>query len=130
VNKGSKCASAPRLELMPESLDAGVQLVWNLLEGLVCLPRHHLQARVRDSHGDRSTHAWRHYEVEFAGQHERRSRGLLKAMLCIMPEADVDLRLKGLDGLLVGEGQRLLDELSEMGTRDSSRLAQRQRRRP
>src|SRR3712207_6424953 len=29
-----------------------------------------------------------------------------------MPEADVDLRLKGLDGLLVGEGQRLLDELS------------------
>src|ERR671915_222936 len=38
-----------------------------------------------------------------------------------MREADVDLRLKGLDGLLVGEGQRLLDELTHRAVRVRAR---------
>ena len=38
-----------------------------------------------------------------------------------MREADVDLRLKGLDGLLVGEGQRLLDDLSHRAVRVRAR---------
>jgi hypothetical protein len=32
-------------------------------------------------------------------------------------EADVDSRLKGLDGLLVGKGQRLLDDLTYSAVR-------------
>ncbi len=38
-----------------------------------------------------------------------------------MREARVDLRLKGLDGLLVGEGQRLLDDLVDGAVRVRAR---------
>jgi hypothetical protein len=49
--------SALRLDLTPEGLDAGVELVGDFLEGLVCLPGHDLEACARDSGGDRSTEA-------------------------------------------------------------------------
>ena len=69
----------------------------------MCLPRHDVEARVRDSRGDRSTEARRQDDVELAGQDKRRRGDLRKAILRVMREADVDLRLKGLDGLLVGK---------------------------
>jgi hypothetical protein len=76
----------------------------------VRLPGHDLEARVRDSRGDRSTEARRQDDVELAGQDQRRRGDPRKAIFRVVREADVDLRLKGLDGLLVGEGQRLLDD--------------------
>jgi hypothetical protein len=78
----------------------------------VCLPGYDFEARVRDSRGDRSTEAWRQDDVELAGQDERRRGDLRKAVFRVVRDADVDLRLEGLDGLLVGEGQRLLDRRS------------------
>ena len=90
----------------------GFELVRDLLEGLVCLPRHDLEVRVRDSRCHRSTDARRQDDVELAGQDECRRGDLRKAIRRVVREAHVNLRLKGLDGLLVGEGQRLLDELT------------------
>ena len=73
-------ASAPRFDLAPEGLDAGVELVRDLLEGLVCLPGHDVEARVRDSRGHRSTEARRQDDVELARQDERRRGDLRKAI--------------------------------------------------
>ena len=83
----------------------------------MCLPGHDLEARVRDSRGDRSTEARRQDEVELPGQDERRHGDLRKAIRRVVCEADVDSRLKGLDGLLVGKGQRLLDDLTYSAVR-------------
>ncbi len=69
----------------------------------------------------RSTEAWRQDDVELAGQDERRRSDLRKAIRRVMRDADVDLRLKGLDGLLVGEGQRLLDDLFHRAIRMRAR---------
>ncbi len=80
-------------------------------------PCHDLEARVRDCRSDRSTEARRQDDVELAGQDERRRGDLRKAILRVMREADVDLSLKGLQRLLVGEGQRLLDYLTHRAVR-------------
>src|SRR5918997_526855 len=69
--------TAPRLDLAPEGLRAGVELVRDLLEGLMCLPGHDVEARVRDPRGDRPTEARRQDDVELAGQ-DKRLRGDLR----------------------------------------------------
>src|SRR5512132_694055 len=94
--------SVSRLNLAPEGVDAGVPLVGDLLEGLVGLPGLDVEARVRDSRGDRSTKARWQDGVEFAGQDEGRGGDLRQAVSGVVGEAHLDLGLKGLDGLLVG----------------------------
>jgi hypothetical protein len=89
------------LNLPPEGVDAGVPLVRNLLEGLVGLPSHDVEARVRDVGGDSSTKARWQDDVEFA---DRMSVGAAisarrSAVSCAMHTSTC--ALKGLDGLLV-----------------------------
>ena len=100
------------LELAPEGVDAGVELVRHLLKGLVSLARQDVEGCVRDRVGDEAAEARRQDDVELTGQHERRRGDLREAVDRVVRQAYVDLRLKGLDGLLVGEGQGLLDDLS------------------
>ena len=57
--------SAGRLNIAPENIYPGVELVRDFLEGLVGLPGHDLEPRVRDHRGDGSTDARRHDDVEF-----------------------------------------------------------------
>jgi hypothetical protein len=58
--------SARRLDFAPEGIDAGVELVRDLLEGLVGLAGHDLEARARDCLGDESAEARRKDDVELA----------------------------------------------------------------
>src|SRR3954466_8722930 len=104
-------SSAPHLNLPPEGVHPGVPLVWDLLEGLVGLSGHDLEACLWDCLGDRSPDARRQDVVELPGQDQRRRGDLRKAVRRVVPEAHVDLCLKCLDGLLVGERQRLRDDL-------------------
>jgi hypothetical protein len=56
------------LDFAPEGVDAGVELVRNLLEGLVRFPWQDLETRVRDFRRDGLTEAGRQDGVELAGQ--------------------------------------------------------------
>jgi hypothetical protein len=73
----------------------------------VSLPVHQLEARVRDAVCDESAEARRQDGVELAREDQGRRDDLREAVRRVVPEADVDLRLEGLDRLLMGPGQRL-----------------------
>jgi hypothetical protein len=71
------------------------------------LARHDLETCVRDFRGYGLTEAGRHEDVEPAGEHQRRRGDLREPVGRVMCEADVDLRLKVLERLLMGEGRSL-----------------------
>jgi hypothetical protein len=104
--------SGAGVDVAPEGVDAGVELVRDLLEGLMGFAGHDLEERVRDLGGNGSTEARRQDDVELPGDDERWGGDAREAVGRVMRKAGVDLRLEGVDGLLVGEGQRLADDLA------------------
>jgi hypothetical protein len=118
---GSHWISALCLNVPPEGIDTGVPLVWDLLEGLVGLPRHDVEARIgipaatdRPKRGGKMMSNSPDRTSVGAAISERRSGRVVR-------NAHINLRLKGLDGLLVGERQRLLDDLGHRTVRVCAR---------
>src|SRR5919202_3416612 len=85
--------SAPRLELAPEGVDAAVPVVRHLLEGLVRLLLHHLDAGARDQLSDGPAELRSAGRVAPAGEHERR-RGDLRQPLGVVVEPRIYVSAK------------------------------------
>src|SRR5687767_11637136 len=66
-----ECRSAACVDLAPEGVDAGVPLGGHLLEGLVGLLFHELEAGAGDQVGDGAAELRARGHVEPAGEHER-----------------------------------------------------------
>src|SRR5829696_4600548 len=109
TGNGLERASALRLDLTPEAVDAGVPLLRNLLEGLVSLLPD-LESGAGDELGHRAAERWARGRVAAAGEHERRGGDLRQALGRVVVEERVEVGLEVFGRLLVGEGEHLLNE--------------------
>jgi hypothetical protein len=97
--------SAPCLHLAPEGVHAGAPLVRDLLEGLMGLLLHHLEAGAGDQFGDGATELRATGAVAPAGEDERRRRNLRQAVGRVVVEEGVEEGLQVLGPGLVGKGE-------------------------
>src|ERR687894_388844 len=90
TGNGLERASALRLDLTPEGVDAGVPLLRNLLKGLVSLLLQDLEPGTGDELGHRAAERWARGRVAAAGEHERRGGDIRQALGRIVVEERVD----------------------------------------
>src|SRR5829696_2540766 len=110
TGNGLERASALRLDLTPEAVDAGVPLLRNLLEGLVSLLPD-LEPGAGDELSHRVAERWARGRVAAAGEHERRGGYLRQAVGCVVDDEGLEEALEVLRRLFVREGEHLLDDL-------------------
>jgi hypothetical protein len=105
--------SVPHLDLAPEAVDPGRSTRPGLLERLMGLVLHDLEAGAGDQLGNGAAKLRARGRVAAAGQDEGRGGDLREVVGRVVVEEGVQVALQVLGRLLVREGQHLLDELGD-----------------